>query len=109
MPDTVPTQFDNVSVVVRANVYFGGKVVSHTIHLPDGVKKTLGVIYEGSFHFTTNAPERMEIVAGNTRVKLVGSADFRPYAAGTYFDVPASSAFDIAVDSGIAEYICTFK
>ena len=29
-----PQQFDQVSVVCKANVYFDGKVVSHTVLLP---------------------------------------------------------------------------
>lgn len=38
------SQFDNVSVVKKANVYFDGKCISHTVVLADGVKKTVGVI-----------------------------------------------------------------
>ena len=38
------SQFDNVSVVKKANVYFDGKCVSHTVVQADGTKKTVGVI-----------------------------------------------------------------
>ncbi|HOG03595.1 MAG TPA: pyrimidine/purine nucleoside phosphorylase, partial [Accumulibacter sp.] len=38
------SQFDNVSVVKQANVYFDGKCISHTIRLADGSSKTVGVI-----------------------------------------------------------------
>ena len=101
-------EFPNVTVHTKANIYFDGKVVSHTILLPDGPKKTLGLIYPGSFHFGTGAPERMEIVAGSCRVKLDGSSDTRDYAAGQHFEVPGNSGFDIQVTSGICEYICSF-
>ena len=37
MPKT-PEKFDGVSVVTKANVYFDGKVVSHTVLFPDGSK-----------------------------------------------------------------------
>ena len=104
-----PPKFDDVSVTTKANVYFEGKVVSHTIHLRNGERKTLGLIYPGSFHFTTEAPERMDIVAGTCRARLEGESDFRPYSAGSGFDVPGKSAFDIAVESGITEYVCSFK
>ena len=57
-------QFSNVTAVAKANVYFEGKVVSHTILLADGSKKTLGLIYAGSYHFGTDAAERMEITDG---------------------------------------------
>ena len=60
----VPSQFDNVSVVCKANVYFDGKVISHSVVFPDGTKKTLGLIYPGTYTFNTGAPECMEIVAG---------------------------------------------
>ena len=103
-----PTQFDNVSVVCKANVYFEGRVVSHSVLFKDGSKKTLGLIYPGSYNFNTDAPELMEIVAGTCRAKLAGEKDFKSYAAGTSFKVPGKSAFDIAVDSGIAEYVCSF-
>ena len=104
----LPTQFPNVTVVTKANVYFDGKVVSHTILMADGAKKTLGLIYPGSFHFGTGAPERMEIVAGTCRVKLDGSTGTKDYAAGQFFDVPGNSGFDIEVTSGLCEYICSF-
>ena len=39
-----PEKFDGVSVATRANVYFDGKCVSHTVLLPDGARKSVGVI-----------------------------------------------------------------
>ena len=103
-----PEKFDGVSVVTKANVYFDGKVVSHTVFFADGSKKTIGLIYPGSFNFTTNAAEVMAIVAGACRVRLKGESSWKPYAAGTSFPVAANSAFDIEVESGIAEYVCSF-
>ena len=101
-------QFDQVSVVAKANVYFEGKVVSHTVLFPGGVKKTIGLIYPGSFTFNTGAPEIMEIIAGSCLVRLKGETTWKTYPAGTQFSVPANSAFDIQVENGIAEYICSF-
>lgn len=105
---TLPTQFAGVTVVTKANVYFEGKVVSHTVLFADGTKKTLGLIYPGSFHFGTGAPERMEIIAGGCRVTLDGQTAARDYAAGQHFDVPGKSGFTIEVAGGICEYICSF-
>ena len=102
-------QFNNVSVSCRANIYFDGKVVSHTVLFPDKSKKTLGVIYPGEFKFNTDAPEKMEIIGGACRVKQAGSANWEPYPAGTAFRVPGKSHFEIAVDKGVAEYICSFE
>ncbi len=103
-----PAQFPNVTAVAKANVYFDGKVVSHTILLANAEKKTLGLIYPGKFHFGTDKAERMEIVAGACAVKLDGSADVQTYAAGASFEVPAKSGFDIEVADGICEYVCSF-
>jgi uncharacterized protein YaiE (UPF0345 family) len=50
----------------------------------------------------------MEIVAGTCTVKLDGQSATQDYAAGTHFDVPAKSGFDIAVKGGICEYVCSF-
>jgi uncharacterized protein YaiE (UPF0345 family) len=105
---SLPTQFSGVTVHTKANVYFDGKVVSHTVLMPDGAKKTLGLIYPGSYHFGTGAPERMEIVAGDCRVTLDGSTAAQDYPAGTFFDVPGKSGFTIEVKAGICEYICSF-
>jgi uncharacterized protein YaiE (UPF0345 family) len=102
------TQFSDVTVLTKANVYFGGNVVSHTVLFPGNSKKTLGLIRSGSYHFGTDAAERMEIVAGDCRVTLDGSTDGRVYSAGSSFDVPAKSGFTIEVPTGLCEYICSF-
>lgn len=107
MPSS-PEKFENVTAVAKANVYFDGKVVSHTILFNDSSKKTLGLIYPGQYHFGTQAAERMEIIAGNCTVKLDGQNQTSAFTAGQYFDVPASSGFEIKVEGGICEYICSF-
>jgi uncharacterized protein YaiE (UPF0345 family) len=105
---SVPIQFDGVSVTTKANVYFDGNVVSHTVLLPGQVKKTLGVIRPGSYHFNTGAAELMEIVAGACQVTLDGEKSARDYGANTRFEVPGKSGFMIVVAAGVCEYICTF-
>ena len=101
-------EFSNVTVTAKANVYFDGKVVSHTLRFPDGSKKTIGLVYPGEYHFSTDAAERMDIIAGSCRVKLDGSESFAPQGAHGSFDVPAKSGFTIVVESGITEYVCSF-
>ncbi|MGZ8899296.1 MAG: pyrimidine/purine nucleoside phosphorylase [Limisphaerales bacterium] len=104
----MPDRFSGVTAVTKANVYFEGKVVSHSILFPDGSKKTLGLIYPGKYHFSTEAAERMEMVAGDCEVILDGTETQKSYGAGTAFDVPAKSGFSIEVKKGICEYICSF-
>jgi hypothetical protein len=108
MSHPLPSQFGGVTVHTKANLYFDGRVVSHTVLLPDGVRKTLGLIYPGSYHFGTAAPERMEIVDGACEVVLDGQSARSAYAAGQAFEVAGQSGFTIEVKSGICQYICTF-
>ena len=103
------TEFKGVTLLPKANVYFDGKVVSHTFLLADGTRKTAGVILPGSFHFGTDKAERMQITAGECTVKIDGQAHSVRYAAGQQFEVPAKSGFDIAVTDGTScEHIATF-
>ncbi len=103
-----PAEFKGVTVVAKANVYFEGKVVSHTLLLADGTRKSVGVIFPGKFHFGTDKAERMAITVGTCAVKVDGQAGVQRYAAGQQFEVPAKSGFDIEVSSGVCEYVCTF-
>jgi uncharacterized protein YaiE (UPF0345 family) len=100
--------FSNVTVDAKANVYFDGRVVSHTVRFEDGSKKTLGLIYTGEYHFGTAAPERMEIIAGSCSVVLDGSSEVLTIEAGSHFDVAGNSGFTITVADGICEYVCSF-
>ncbi len=102
------TSFSNVTVDAKANLYFDGRVGSHTVHFPDGSKKTLGLIYPGKYHFATAAAERMEIIAGACEVVLDDTRELICVAAGSAFEVPANSGFNITVSDGICEYICSF-
>jgi purine/pyrimidine-nucleoside phosphorylase len=104
----VATQFHGVDVVTKANVYFDGGVISYTLLLPGGQRKTLGLMRPGSYHFNTGAPERMEIVDGACRVTIDGTAEVRAQAAGSQFDVPGKSGFLIVVEGGLCQYICSF-
>ena len=95
------TAFSNVTVDAKANVYFEGRVISHTVHFADGTRKTLGLI-------GTAAPERMEIIAGACQVTLDGTTEVSVIEEGSTFDVAGNSGFTIQVNDGICEYICSF-
>lgn len=102
------SQFDNVSVVKKANLYFDGKCVSHTVLFADGTRKTLGVIFPAALTFNTGAPEIMEINAGSCRVRLAGADAWNTYGAGQQFSVPGNSSFDIEVTETL-DYVCHFE
>ena len=100
--------FQHVTVHAKANIYFDGKVVSHSIVMEDGAKKTLGLIYPGRYHFNTELAEKMEIIAGHCKVTLDGKDGPISYEENQSFDVPAKSGFTIEVNSCTCEYVCTF-
>ncbi|WIM06623.1 MAG: pyrimidine/purine nucleoside phosphorylase [Candidatus Nitricoxidivorans perseverans] len=100
-------QFDNVSVVKKANVYFDGKCVSHTVQFGDGTKKTVGVILPSTLTFNTGVPEIMETVAGACRYRIKGG-DWQSCGEGQKFDAPGNSSFDVEVTGEPWHYVCHF-
>lgn len=101
------SQMDNVSVVKKANIYFDGRCVSHTVLFPDGTKKTIGVIFPSALTFNTAAPERMELNAGKCRIRLKGETAWNTYGGGESFSVPGNSSFDIETLETL-DYVCHF-
>ena len=103
------SQFDNVSVVKKANVFFDGKCVSHSVLFADGTRKTVGVIMPGSqLTFNVGVPELMEITSGSCEVKIAGEPAFKTYAPGSSFKVAEKSSFDIHVGTEAVNYVCSF-
>ena len=100
-------KIDGVSVTTKANVYFDGKCVSHSIQFADGSKKSVGVILPATLTFNTGAPEVMECTAGACEYKLAGSDAWVQSTAGPQFSVPGNSSFEIRVTEAY-HYICHF-
>ena len=100
-------QFANVTVVKKANVYFGGKVTSRTVLFGNGEKKTLGIMMPGEYEFGTADKEIMEILAGSLAVQLPGSPDWKAFSAGQTFEVPPDSKFKLKV-STLTDYCCSY-
>jgi uncharacterized protein YaiE (UPF0345 family) len=101
------SEFNNVTVVREANVYFGGKVTSRTVKFADGTKKTLGFMLPGEYSFDTGAAEVMEVLGGEMGVKLEGSDSWKTYKTGDSFEVPANSKFDLVIGEH-ADYCCSY-
>lgn len=101
-------KIDNISVGKKANVFFDGKCVSHSVYFPDGSRKTVGVIMPGAaLTFNVGVPELMEITAGECQVKIAGESDFKTYTAGSSFKVAENGSFDIHAKDEV-NYICSF-
>lgn len=101
------SEFKGVTVVKKANVFFGGGVTSRTILFQDGSKKTLGIMQRGEYEFTTKDAEIMEILAGDMDVLLPGASDWKPFKGGDAFNVPANAAFKLKVKE-LSDYCCSF-
>ena len=101
------SEFKNVTVVKKANVYSDGKVTSRTVLFADGTKKTLGIMLPGEYTFGTDAKELMEILAGELLVLLPGEAAWKTIHGGESFDVPANAKFSLKVAT-LTDYCCSY-
>lgn len=101
------SEFNQVTVVREANVYFGGKVTSRTIKFADGTKKTLGVMLPGEYTFNTDMKELMEILSGDLDVQLPGANQWKTFKPGDAFEVPANARFSLVVRA-LTDYCCSF-
>lgn len=101
------SEFNNVTVVREANIFFNGGVVSRSVLFADGSKKTLGVMQPGEYEFATAKAEIMEIISGELDLLLPGRTEWQPVKGGESFTVPANSSFTMKVKS-LADYCCSF-
>jgi purine/pyrimidine-nucleoside phosphorylase len=101
------SEFNNVAVVKKANVYFDGNVSSRTIKFADGTMKTLGFMLPGEYTFNTADKENMEILDGDLEVMLPGAGGWQTIKGGESFDIPANSAFTVKVKTP-TDYCCSF-
>ncbi len=92
--------------MLKHNTDGAGKVQSLGFER-NGRRATAGVIDVGEFHFGTDAAERMTVVSGELLVKRAGEGAWVVYPAGTVFEVPAKSGFDVKATAPAA-YLCEF-
>ena len=91
---------------LKHNSYFDGRVQSVGFER-QGRRATVGVVAPGEYHFSTDDPERMTVVSGELFARLPGAADFRGFPAGTAFEIPGKSGFDVRAALPGA-YLCEF-
>ncbi len=92
--------------MIQVNEYFDGKVKSLGFEL-NQAPATVGVMAPGEYEFGTAKPEVMHVVAGALTVKLPGSDSWETFAAGTRFNVPGDSKFQLKVEIDTA-YLCEY-
>ena len=101
------SQFDQVSIVKEANVYFDGKVTSRTIIFGDGEKKTLGIMMPGEYEFGTAKKELMEIISGRLEVLLPGQTEWIKVSGGEAFEVQSNTKFQLKIME-LTDYCCSY-
>lgn len=101
------SEFTNVTVVKKANIYFEGKVISHSVVFSDGSRKTLGVLLPGEYEFNTADKEIMEIISGELEVLLSAEDGWKTITGGESFEVPAQSKFGLKVKQ-VTDYCCSY-
>jgi len=101
------SEFNNVTILKKANIYFNGNVSSRTVLFSDGSKKTLGIMLPGEYDFNTADKEIMEILSGDLDVLVPGDDVWKAVKGGESFEVPANSRFSLKIKT-ITDYCCTF-
>jgi uncharacterized protein YaiE (UPF0345 family) len=73
-----------------------------------GRKFSVGIMSDGTdFHLGTDAAERMTVISGLLTVKVDGTSEWIRYPAGTNFEVPGKSGFDVKA-TGDTAYQCEY-
>lgn len=101
------SEFNNVTVVKEANIYFDGRVTSRVIKFNDGSRKTLGIMQPGDYEFGTEEMELMEILAGELEILLPGEENWQSIKGGESFAVPAKAQFKLKVKT-LTDYCCSY-
>jgi len=89
------SEFNNVTIVKKANVYFNGQVVSRTVMFDDGSSKTLGYMVPCEYSFDTQAAEVMEILAGKLDVLLPGASQWQSVSRRRIIE--SASKFNVSI------------
>ncbi|MDZ4181976.1 MAG: pyrimidine/purine nucleoside phosphorylase [Candidatus Cloacimonadaceae bacterium] len=92
--------------MLKVNEYFEGKVKSIALENAEG-KSTVGVMEIGDYEFGTSTVEHMFVVSGALIVMLPGETDWKTYAKGETFVVPANTKFKLQVKEQTA-YCCLY-
>lgn len=97
----------NVEVAIKANVYFDGKCISHTVTLEDKTRKSIGVILPSTLRFDLTTKETMIVFAGEAFVSINGLPEVL-FSSGQSWVVEAGGYFIIRVEEPL-HYVCHFE
>lgn len=92
--------------MLNVNEYFEGRVKSIAFDNSQGTA-TVGVMEPGDYEFSTAKAEIMQVVSGALSVRLPEQENWQTFAAGSRFDVPANSRFQVQISEQSA-YLCYY-
>lgn len=101
------SQFNDVSIIKAANIYYDGAVTSRTVLFADGEKKTLGIMMPGDYEFGTDKKEIMEILSGELEILLPDTDQWTSINGAYTFEVPAKSSFKLKIKT-VTDYCCSY-
>jgi uncharacterized protein YaiE (UPF0345 family) len=101
------SEFNNVTVIREANIYFDGKVTSRKLVFSDGSTKTLGIMVPGKYEFSTADRELREVLSGDLDVLISEDEGWKTVTGGEQFEVPADSEFSLNVKT-LTDYCCSY-
>lgn len=93
--------------MLKVNEYFEGKVKSIALDNAQG-NSTVGVMEPGEYEFGTSTVEYMTVISGMLTVMLPDSTQWRSFAKGETFIVPANRKFQLKVAEQTA-YHCRYE
>jgi len=91
----------------KVNEYFDGTVKSIAFKQAGG-EASIGVMAAGEYEFGTANKEIMHVISGELNVRLPDASDWETFAAGSQFQVPANSKFQLKVPVDTA-YLCEYR
>ncbi|MEZ4485652.1 MAG: pyrimidine/purine nucleoside phosphorylase [Syntrophotaleaceae bacterium] len=101
-------EFNNVSVIKKANVYFDGMVTSRTVRFEDGTEKTLGMMLPGEYRFNADAQETMEILSGELEVQVAGDSEWKTIKGARLLWCWPGPFFVAKVKAVSTDYCCSY-
>jgi uncharacterized protein YaiE (UPF0345 family) len=101
------SEFKDVTIIKKANIFFDGKITSRSIIFPDGSRKTLGIMLPGEYEFNTGGIEIIEIISGDLEVSMLEEEGWKTIKDGEAFQVPTQSKCVLRVKR-ITDYCCSF-
>lgn len=91
---------------MKHNVYFDGAIQS--LRYTNGEREvSVGVMSPGTYHFSSEVAERVEVLSGCLEFSLDSVISKRLVISGEAYDVPPETSFCVSCNESVA-YICYF-